>query len=114
MALGATDTETITKVLVPAALPGILAGLMLAVSRAIGETMIVVMAAGLIAKITVNPFESVTAVTVQIVTLLIGDSEFDNPKTLAAFALGLVLFFTTLILNIIALRVMRKYRELYE
>ncbi|MBW3097497.1 phosphate ABC transporter permease subunit PstC [Pseudohoeflea coraliihabitans] len=112
-ALGATKGETIRKVLLPAALPGIVGGILLALSRAIGETMIVVMAAGLIAKITANPFESVTTVTVQIVTLLIGDSEFDNPKTLAAFALGLVLFIITLGLNLIALRTVRKYREQY-
>ncbi|GIL02222.1 MAG: phosphate transport system permease protein [Alphaproteobacteria bacterium] len=112
-ALGATKGETIRKVLLPAALPGIVGGILLALSRAIGETMIVVMAAGLIAKMTLNPFESVTTVTVQIVTLLIGDTEFDNPKTLAAFALGLLLFGITLGLNLIALRTVRKYREKY-
>jgi phosphate transport system permease protein len=112
-ALGATKGETIRKVLLPAALPGIVGGVLLALSRAIGETMIVVMAAGLIAKMTLNPFDAVTTVTVQIVTLLIGDSEFDNPKTLAAFALGLVLFIITLGLNLIALRTVRKYREKY-
>ncbi|MEX0954132.1 MAG: phosphate ABC transporter permease subunit PstC [Rhizobiaceae bacterium] len=112
-ALGATKGETIRKVLLPAALPGIVGGVLLALSRAIGETMIVVMAAGLIAKMTLNPFDSVTTVTVQIVTLLIGDSEFDNPKTLAAFALGLMLFIITLGLNLIALRTVRKYREKY-
>jgi phosphate transport system permease protein len=113
-AIGATKGETITKVLLPAALPGIMGGILLAVSRAIGETMIVVMAAGIIAPLTANPFEPVTTVTVQIVTLLIGDVEFDNPKTLAAFALGLVLFVVTLALNVIALRIVRKYRERYE
>jgi phosphate transport system permease protein len=113
-ALGATQAETIVQVLLPAALPGIVGGILLAVSRAIGETMIVVMAAGLIAKLTVNPFEGVTTVTVQIVSLLIGDTEFDNPKTLAAFALGLVLFVVTLVLNVVALRIVRKYREQYE
>ncbi|MGK2921991.1 MAG: phosphate ABC transporter permease subunit PstC [Methyloceanibacter sp.] len=113
-AMGATKGETITKVLLPAALPGIMGGVLLAVSRAIGETMIVVMAAGIIANLTMNPLEPVTTVTVQIVTLLIGDTEFDNPKTLAAFALGLVLFLATLVLNIIALRIVRKYREQYE
>lgn len=113
LALGATKGETIRKVLLPAALPGIVGGVLLALSRAIGETMIVVMAAGLIAKITLNPFDAVTTVTVQIVTLLTGDAEFDNPKTLAAFALGLVLFIVTLILNIIALGTVRKYREKY-
>jgi len=113
LALGSTKGETIRKVLIPAALPGIVGGVLLALSRAIGETMIVVMAAGLIAKMTLNPFDAVTTVTVQIVTLLTGDAEFDNPKTLAAFALGLVLFIITLILNIIALRTVRKYREKY-
>jgi phosphate transport system permease protein len=112
-ALGATKGETIRKVLLPAALPGIVGGVLLALSRAVGETMIVVMAAGLIAKMTLNPFDAVTTVTVQIVTLLIGDSEFDNPKTLAAFALGLMLFIITLGLNLIALRTVRKYREKY-
>ncbi len=112
-ALGATKGETITKVLLPAALPGIVGGVLLALSRAIGETMIVVMAAGLIANMTLNPFQAVTTVTVQIVTLLIGDAEFDNPKTLAAFALGLMLFLITLGLNLIALRTVRKYREKY-
>ncbi len=112
--LGATKAETIVSVLLPAALPGIVGGILLAASRAIGETMIVVMAAGLIAKITANPFESVTTVTVQIVTLLIGDTEFDSPKTLAAFALGLVLFVVTLCLNVIALRIVSKYREKYD
>lgn len=114
LALGATRGETMMKVLFPAALPGIMGGVLLAVSRAIGETMIVVMAAGLIARLTINPLESVTTVTVQIVTLLIGDTSFDNPKTLAAFALGLMLFLATLIINVIALRIVRKYREVYE
>lgn len=113
-ALGATKGETITKVLLPSALPGIMSGVLLAASRAIGETMIVVMAAGIIVSLTFNPFEPVTTVTVQIMTLLTGDTEFDNPKTLAAFALGLVLFLSTLVLNIIALRIVQKYREQYE
>jgi phosphate transport system permease protein len=113
-AMGATKGETITRVLLPAALPGIMGGILLAASRAIGETMIVVMAAGIIANMTANPFEPVTTVTVQIVTLLIGDSEFDNPKTLAAFALGLVLFVVTLALNVLALHIVRKYREQYD
>ena len=113
-ALGATPSETIRKVLVPAALPGVVGGVLLAVSRAIGETMIVVMAAGLAANLTANPFASVTTVTTQIVQLLTGDQEFDSAKTLAAFALGLTLLIVTLILNIIALRVVKKYREAYE
>jgi phosphate transport system permease protein len=113
-ALGATQAETIRQVIIPAALPGIVGGILLAVSRAIGETMIVVMAAGLTANLTANPLEAVTTVTTQIVTLLVGDQEFDSPKTLAAFALGLVLFLLTLALNIIALHVVRKYREQYE
>lgn len=112
--LGATKSETIKQVVIPAALPGIVGGVLLAVSRAIGETMIVVMAAGLSANLTANPFKAVTTVTVQIVTLLVGDQEFDSPKTLAAFALGLVLFIVTLVLNVIALYVVRKYREQYE
>jgi phosphate transport system permease protein len=114
LALGATKSETIKKVLLPAALPGVVGGVLLAVSRAIGETMIVVMAAGLAANLTANPFESVTTVTTQIVQLLTGDQEFDSAKTLAAFALGLALFIITLILNLIALRVVRRYREAYE
>lgn len=113
-ALGATRSETIRQVVLRAALPGIVGGVLLAISRAIGETMIVVMAAGLAANLTVNPLEAVTTVTVQIVTLLVGDQEFDSPKTLAAFALGLMLFLVTLLLNVIALYVVRKYREQYE
>ena len=112
--LGATKSETVRQVVIPAALPGIVGGILLAVSRAIGETMIVVMAAGLAANITANPLEAVTTVTVQIVTLLTGDQEFDSAKTLAAFALGLMLFVVTLCLNVIALHVVRKYREQYE
>jgi phosphate transport system permease protein len=112
--LGATQSETIRLVIIPAALPGIVGGVLLAISRAIGETMIVVMAAGLSANLSANPLEAVTTVTVQIVTLLVGDQEFDSPKTLAAFALGLVLFLVTLVLNIIALHVVRRYREQYE
>ena len=114
LGVGATKSETIKKVIIPAALPGIIGGLLLAVSRAIGETMIVVMAAGMSANLTANPFEAVTTVTVQIVVLLVGDQEFDSPKTLAAFALGLVLFIMTLMLNYLALHVVRKYREQYE
>lgn len=113
-ALGATRSETIKQVVIPAALPGIVGGVLLAISRAVGETMIVVMAAGLAANLTANPLEAVTTVTVQIVTLLVGDQEFDSAKTLAAFALGLVLFVVTLCLNVIALHVVRKYREQYE
>jgi phosphate transport system permease protein len=112
--LGATQSETIKQVVLPAALPGIVGGILLAVSRAIGETMIVVMAAGLAANLTINPLKAVTTVTVQIVTLLVGDQEFDSAKTLAAFALGLLLFVVTLMLNVIALHVVRKYREQYE
>jgi phosphate transport system permease protein len=114
LAMGATTSETIKRVLIPAALPGIVAGVMLAVSRAIGETMIVVMAAGASANLSANPFASMTTVTFQIVQLLTGDQEFDSPKTLSAFALGLVLFIVTLILNIIALRVVKRFREAYE
>ena len=114
LAVGATKSETIKKVVLPAALPGVVGGVLLAVSRAIGETMIVVMAAGLSANMTANPFAAVTTVTVQIVQLLTGDQEFDSAKTLAAFALGLLLFVITLILNLIALAVVRRYREAYE
>ena len=114
LALGATPNETIRQVLIPAALPGVMGGILLAVSRAIGETMIVVMAAGLSANLTANPFASVTTVTAQIVKLLTGDQEFNSAKTLAAFALGLVLFIVTLILNIVALRIVKRYREAYE
>ena len=112
--LGATRSETIRQVVIPAALPGIVGAVMLAVSRAIGETMIVAMAAGLAANLTANPLDSVTTVTVQIVTLLVGDQEFDSPKTLAAFALGLVLFVVTLALNFVALKIVQKYREQYD
>lgn len=112
--LGATKSETIRAVVIPAALPGIMGALLLAISRAIGETMIVVMAAGLSANMTISPLQSVTTVTVQIVTLLTGDQEFDSVKTLAAFALGLTLFFVTLILNVAALLIVKKYREKYD
>ena len=114
LACGATKSETIKKVVLPAALPGIVGSLLLAISRAIGETMIVLMAAGLAARLTANPLESVTTVTVQIVTLLVGDQEFDSAKTLAAFALGLTLFVATLLLNVTALYIVRKYSEQYE
>ena len=113
-AIGATKSETIKKVVIPAALPGIIGSILLAVSRAIGETMIVVMAAGLAANLTINPLESTTTITTQIVMILVGDQEFDSPKTQAAFALGLTLFIATLILNYIALRVVKKYREKYD
>ncbi|MDB5453415.1 MAG: pstC, partial [Caulobacteraceae bacterium] len=113
-AMGATKSETVKKVVLPAALPGIMGAMLLAVSRAVGETMIVTMAAGLQAKMTLNPLDSVTTVTVQIVTLLTGDQEFDSPKTLSAFGLGLTLFAATLLLNIVALRVVQKYREQYD
>jgi len=112
--LGATRSETIRHVIVPAALPGIVGGVLLAVSRAIGETMIVVMAAGTAANLTANPLEVVTTVTVQIVNLLTGDQEFDSAKTLSAFALGLVLFCVTLVLNVFALRIVQRYREKYD
>ena len=114
LGLGATQTETILKVILPSALPGIVGALLLGTSRAIGETMIVVMAAGMAANLTVNPLEAVTTVTVQIVALLTGDQEFASAKTLSAFALGLALFFTTLVLNAIALIFVRKYREQYD
>jgi len=112
--LGATQAETIKKVILPAALPGIAGGLLLATSTAIGETMIVVMAAGLAANLTANPFEAVTTITVQIVTLLTGDQEFDSAKTLSAFALGLLLFIITLLLNIVAQKIVNHYREQYD
>src|SRR5262245_20736611 len=112
--MGATKSETIKKVVLPAALPGIVSAMMLAVSRAVGETMIVVMAAGLAANLTFNPLEAVTTITVQIKTLLVGDQEFDSVKTLSAFALGFVLFFFTLLLNVIALKIVQRYREQYD
>ncbi len=114
LAMGATASETIRKVLLPAALPGVVGGVLLAVSRAIGETMIVVMAASGVATLTLNPFASTTTVTKQIVDLLTGEAEFDSAKTLAAFALGLTLFVVTLLLNIVALTVVKRYREAYE
>ncbi|MBA3324068.1 MAG: phosphate ABC transporter permease subunit PstC [Rhodobacteraceae bacterium] len=114
LAMGATRSETVMRVLLPAALPGIMGGILLALSKTLGETMIVLMAAGLIASLTINPLDSVTTVTLQIVTLLTGDTAFDNPKTLAAFALGLVLFMVTLALNVVALAIVRRYREQYE
>ena len=113
-ALGATKSETIRQVVLPAALPGIVGSIILAVSRAIGETMIVVMAAGVAANLTANPFEAVTTVTVKIVSQLTGDHEFTSPQTLVAFALGMTLFVITLGLNIYALHIVRKYREQYD
>jgi phosphate transport system permease protein len=113
-AMGSTRSETIKKVVLPAALPGIVSAFMLAISRAIGETMIVVMAAGLAANLTFNPLAAVTTFTVQIKTILVGDQEFDSAKTLSAFALGFVLFFLTLALNVLALRIVRRYRERYD
>lgn len=114
LAMGATTNETIRRVLIPAALPGIVAGIMLAVSRAIGETMIVVMAAGAAANLTANPFEAMTTVTFQIVAMLTGEASLESPATLSAFALGFVLFIITLMLNVIALRVVKRFREAYE
>jgi phosphate transport system permease protein len=113
-AMGATKSETIKRVVLPAALPGIVSAFMLAISRAIGETMIVVMAAGLAANLSFNPLKAVTTITVQIATLLVGDQEFDSAKTLSAFALGFVLFCFTLVLNFIALRIVQRYREQYD
>jgi len=112
--LGATRSETIRRVVLPAALPGIVGAVMLAISRAIGETMIVAMAAGLAANLTANPFDAVTTVTVQIASTIKGDQEFDSAKTLSVFGLGLVLFVVTLCLNVIALKVVQKYREKYD
>lgn len=114
LGLGATQAETIKKVILPAATPGIAGSLLLAASSAIGETMIVVMAAGLAANLTLNPLDAVTTITVQIVALLTGDQEFDSAKTLSAFALGLLLFFITLVLNVIALRIVNHFREQYD
>jgi len=113
-AMGATKSEAIRQVVVPAALPGIIAALLLAVSRAIGETMIVVMAAGQRARISPDPTSDLTTITVQIVSLLTGESEFDSPKTLSAFALGLVLFLVTLVFNLVAITVVKRFREKYE
>jgi phosphate transport system permease protein len=114
LSLGGTRAETIRRVVLPSALPGIVAAIILAFSRALGETMIVVMAAGIAANITANPLEAVTTVTVHIAMLLVGDQEFESAKTLSAFALGLLLFFVTLVLNLIALQLAKRYRERYE
>ena len=113
-AMGATKSETVKRVLLPAALPGVAGAMLLAMSRAIGETMIVTMAAGLAARVTLNPLDTVTTVTVQIVTLLTGDQEFNSPKTLSAFGLGLTLFLVTLMLNVIAQRIVQTYRQQYD
>ncbi len=113
-AMGSTRSETVKKVILPAAFAGIVSAFMLAISRAVGETMIVVMAAGLAANLTFNPLEAVTTFTVQIKTILVGDQEFDSAKTLAAFALGFVLFFFTLTLNVIAMQIVKRYREQYD
>jgi phosphate transport system permease protein len=114
LGLGATPSETIRKVVLPAALPGVVGAILLAASRAIGETMIVVMGAGAAARLSLNPFEAMTTVTVKIVSQLTGDTEFGSPETLVAFALGLSLFVITLCLNILALIIVRRYREQYE
>jgi phosphate transport system permease protein len=114
LAMGATPSETVRKVVLPAALPGIVGAVLLAASRAIGETMIVVMGAGAAAKMSLNPFEAMTTITVKIVSQLTGDTEFASPETLVAFALGLTLFLFTLALNVVALIIVRKYREQYE
>lgn len=114
LALGATPSETIRRVLLPAALPGVAGGVLLAISRAIGETMIVVMAASGVASLTLNPFAPTTTVTKQIVDLLTGEAAFDSAKTLAAFALGLTLFVITLLFNVVALVIVKRYREAYE
>lgn len=114
LGLGATHAETVRRVIIPAAIPGIAGSLLLAISRAIGETMIVVMAAGLAANLTANPLQAVTTITAQIVALLTGDQEFDSAKTLSAFALGLLLFIGTLALNVLALRIVKHYREQYD
>jgi phosphate transport system permease protein len=112
--LGATHSETIRQVVLPAALPGIVGAILLAASRAIGETMIVVLGAGAIARISGNPFEAMTTITTRIVSQLTGDTDFASPETLVAFALGLTLFVLTLGLNVLALYIVRKYREQYE
>ncbi|MGA9434699.1 MAG: phosphate ABC transporter permease subunit PstC [Roseobacter sp.] len=112
--LGATRSETIRQVVLPAALPGIVGAILLAASRAIGETMIVVLGAGAAARLSLNPFEAMTTVTAKIVSQLTGDSDFASPEALVAFALGITLFVLTLCLNVFALYIVRKYREQYE
>ena len=114
LGLGATQSETIRRVIVPAALPGIVGAILLAASRAIGETMIVVLGAGAAARLSMNPFEAMTTVTVKIVSQLTGDTDFNSPETLVAFALGITLFVLTLGMNVLALYIVRRYREQYE
>ncbi len=114
LGLGATQSETIRRVIIPAALPGIVGAILLAASRAIGETMIVVLGAGAAARLSMNPFEAMTTVTVKIVSQLTGDTDFNSPETLVAFALGITLFVLTLGMNVIALVIVRRYREQYE
>ncbi|MCB5198043.1 phosphate ABC transporter permease subunit PstC [Loktanella sp. TSTF-M6] len=114
LGLGSTHSETIRQVVLPAALPGIVGAILLAASRAIGETMIVVLGAGAAARLDLNPFEAMTTVTVKIVSQLTGDTDFASPETLVAFALGLTLFVITLALNVLALYIVRRYREQYE
>jgi phosphate transport system permease protein len=114
LAIGATQSETIRRVIIPAALPGIVGAILLAASRAIGETMIVVLGAGAAARLSLNPFEAMTTVTVKIVSQLTGDTDFNSPETLVAFALGITLFVLTLGMNILALFIVRRYREQYE
>ena len=114
LGLGSTPSETVRQVVLPAALPGIVGAVLLAASRAIGETMIVVLGAGAAAQMSLNPLEAMTTITVKIVSQLTGDSDFNSPETLVAFALGLTLFVITLALNVVALYIVRKYREQYE
>ena len=114
LALGSTRRITALKIMFPAAISGIIASFILGFSRAIGETMIVTIAGGLAANLTINPLESTTTITTQIVMILVGDQEFDSPKTQSAFALGLTLFIATLVLNYIAQRAVKKYREKYD
>lgn len=114
LALGSTQSETIRRVIIPAALPGIVGAILLAASRAVGETMIVVLGAGAAARMSLNPFEAMTTVTVKIVSQLTGDTDFSSPETLVAFALGITLFTMTLCMNVVALYIVRRYREQYE
>ena len=114
LGLGATRSETIRQVVLPAALPGIVGAVLLAASRAIGETMIVVLGAGAAARLSMNPFDAMTTVTAKIVSQLTGDADFSSPEALVAFALGMTLFVITLALNVVALWIVRRYREQYE